>query len=46
MSGIFDQGLDKNAANTATLTPLSFLTWAARVYADKPAVIHGDRVFT
>jgi fatty-acyl-CoA synthase len=46
MSGIFESGLDKNAANTATLTPLSFLAWAARVYADKPAVVHGERVFT
>jgi fatty-acyl-CoA synthase len=44
--GIFDRDLDRNRANSAALTPLSFLAWAAGVYADKPAVIHGDRVFT
>jgi fatty-acyl-CoA synthase len=44
--GIFDRDLDRNHANSTTLTPLSFLRWAAGVYAGKPAVIHGDRVFT
>jgi fatty-acyl-CoA synthase len=38
--------LDRGPANYAPLTPLSFLAWAARVYPDKPAVIHGERVFT
>src|SRR5262245_17374965 len=43
---IFDRDLDRNRANSAALTPLSFLRWAAGVYPDKTAVIHGDRVFT
>jgi fatty-acyl-CoA synthase len=42
----FEQDLPRRPANFAALTPLSFLAWAAGVYADKPAVIHGDRVFT
>ena len=46
MAGAFDQDLDRRAANYAPLTPLSFLAWAAHVYPDKPAVIHGERVFT
>jgi fatty-acyl-CoA synthase len=39
---IFDQGLDKNAANYAPLTPLSFLERSASVFPDVPAVIHGS----
>ena len=46
MSGIFDRDLDRSAANSTPLTPLSFLAWAAHVYADKTAVIHGERAFT
>jgi len=46
MAGAFDQALDRRAANYTPLTPLSFLAWAAHVYPGKPAVIHGDRVFT
>ena len=46
MAGAFDHDLDRRPANYATLTPLSFLAWAAQVYPDKPAVVHGDRVFT
>jgi fatty-acyl-CoA synthase len=46
MAGAFEQDLDRRAANYAPLTPLSFLAWAAHVYPGKPAVIHGDRVFT
>lgn len=43
MSGsIFQQGLDKTQANFQPQTPLSYLDWAASVYPDKPAVIHGD----
>ena len=41
-----DDGLAPNPANHAPLTPISFLERAAAVYARKPAVIHGDRVFT
>ncbi len=42
MASIYDQGLDRNAANHAPLTPLSFLDRAATVYPHKTAVIHGE----
>jgi fatty-acyl-CoA synthase len=42
----FEQHLERRPANWTSLTPLSFLPWAAQVYAGKPAVIHGDRVYT
>ncbi len=38
---VFEQNLDRNDANTAPLTPLTFLRRAAAVYPDKTAVIHG-----
>jgi fatty-acyl-CoA synthase len=43
---IYDRDLDRNPANSAPLTPLTFLRRAAAVYPDKTAVIHGDRRFT
>ena len=43
---IFEQDLDQNPANFQPLTPLSFLDWAARVYPDKTAVIHGPHRLT
>ena len=46
MAGAFDQDLGRRPANFASLTPLSFLAWAAQVYAGKTAVVHGDRAFT
>ncbi len=47
MSGsIYDQGLDKNAANHTALSPISFLKRAATVYPDKVAVVHGERRIT
>ncbi|MGH6930887.1 MAG: acyl-CoA synthetase [Dongiaceae bacterium] len=45
-AGIYDQDLGQNVANYAPLTPLTFLDRAAFVYADKPAVIHGDRTYS
>jgi fatty-acyl-CoA synthase len=45
MTNPFEQ-LARGPANHAALTPLSFLPWAAHVYAGKPAVIHGERTFT
>jgi fatty-acyl-CoA synthase len=36
-------GLDKNAANFSTLSPLSFLEKAASVYPERIALIHGQR---
>jgi fatty-acyl-CoA synthase len=38
---IYDQHLDKNAANHQPLTPLSFLQRSAAVYPERIAVIHG-----
>jgi len=46
MANPFDLGLEPRAANHAPLTPLAFLARAAAVYPGKPAVIHGERVFT
>jgi len=43
---IFEHGLEKNAANYAPLTPLSFIGRTAAVYPDHPAVIHGTKRFT
>ena len=43
---IFDRDLDRNAANSAALTPLSFLRRAAAVYPDKLAVVHGASRFS
>ena len=37
----FETDLDRNAANHAPLTPLSFLSRAALAFPDHPAVIHG-----
>lgn len=37
----YDDGLDKNAANYAQLSPLSFLPRAAEVFPDRVAIIHG-----
>src|SRR3954464_12839371 len=43
---IFEQNLDKTAANYAPLTPLSFLERAAYVYPSRPSVIHGAQRYT
>ncbi len=43
---IFEQDLEKNQANTAALTPISFLRRAAHVYPEKTAVLHGARAYT
>jgi len=42
----FETDLDKNPANYAPLTPLVFLDWAASVYPNRPAVVHGKRRYT
>ncbi len=46
MSGLYEIGLDKTAANYVPLTPLSFLKRAALVHPQLPAVIHGHRRYT
>ncbi len=38
--------LEANAANYAALTPVSFLTWAARVYPNRISGIHGRKRYT
>jgi len=45
-ASIFDHNLEKNAANYAPLTPLSFLERAAYVYPDRASVIHGAARYT
>jgi fatty-acyl-CoA synthase len=42
----FVANLGQNRANHAPLTPLDFLPRSADVYPAKPAVIHGDRVYS
>ncbi|MFZ3322611.1 MAG: acyl-CoA synthetase [Usitatibacter sp.] len=37
----YEQGLERNAANYAALTPVSFLAKAAYVYPERLAVVHG-----
>ena len=43
MSNIYDQYLEKNRANYAALSPVSFVERSAEVFGDLPAVIHGAR---
>ena len=38
----YETDLDKNAANHTPLSPLSFLSRAAAVFPDRPAVVHGS----
>jgi fatty-acyl-CoA synthase len=42
MTTIYDTGLAKNRANYVPLSPLSFLSRAARVFPEHPAIIHGQ----
>jgi fatty-acyl-CoA synthase len=42
----FETGLDANPANFIPLSPVSFLTRAASAFADKLAVIDGERRYT
>ena len=42
----YEEHLDKNPANYAALTPLSFLERAAYVYPDRLSVIHGSQRYT
>ena len=43
-ASIFDQHLDKNAANFVALSPVSFVERSAEVFGDLPAAVHGARV--
>jgi len=42
----FETGLDRNSANYVPLTPVSFLRRAASAFANKIAVIDGERRYT
>ncbi len=42
-SNPYSTGLDKNPANFAPLTPLTFLTRAAQVYPHHTSIVHGER---
>ena len=44
--GSYGSGLDRNPANHAPLTPLSFLLRTASVYPERIAVVHGARSWT
>jgi fatty-acyl-CoA synthase len=43
---LYDIGLDKNPANYAPLTPLTFIEWAASVCPQRAAVVYGERRYT
>jgi fatty-acyl-CoA synthase len=43
---IYQQDLGQTPANHVPLSPVSFLTRAARVYPNRTAIIHGDRRYT
>ena len=45
-SNPYEQDLDKNAANYAPLTPLTFIERTASVYPDRVSVIHGATRYT
>src|SRR5512135_2340490 len=42
----YEQDLDKNPANYAPLTPLSFIERAAYVYPERVSVVHGERRYS
>jgi fatty-acyl-CoA synthase len=42
----FETGLDRNSANYVPLTPVSFLCRAASAFANKTAVVDGERRYT
>jgi fatty-acyl-CoA synthase len=43
MTTLYDQHLDRQAANFVALSPVSFVERSAEVFADLPAVVHGAR---
>jgi fatty-acyl-CoA synthase len=42
LADVFEIGLDRNAANYAALTPLTFIQRAAAVYPEHTAVVYGE----
>ena len=43
---MFEQHLERTPANYVPLSPVSFLTRAARIWGSRVAVIHGERRIT
>ena len=43
---IYDQDLDRNAANFVALSPVSFVERSAEVFGDLEAVVHGQRRYS
>ena len=41
MASPYDTGLDRNPANHQPLTPLTYLSRAAHIFPDHPAIVHG-----
>ena len=46
MSNIYEQHLDRRAANFVALSPVSFVERSAEVFGDLPSVVHGQRRYT
>ena len=46
MTSIYEQHLDRNAANHVALSPVSFVERSAAVFGDLDAVIHGQRRYS
>ncbi len=42
MPHMYDSGLERNAANYTSLSPLSFIERAAAVYPERLAIVHGN----
>jgi len=42
----YEVDLERNPANYAPLTPLTFIEWSASVYPGRAAVVHGARRYT
>src|SRR3954451_24771420 len=42
MASPYDTDLDRNPANYQPLTPLTYLSRAAHIFPDHPAIVHGD----
>ncbi len=41
MAGLYDSGLERNAANSVPLTPISLIRRTALVYPERTAILHG-----
>ena len=46
MDNIYEQHLERNAANFVALSPVSFVERSAEIFGDLPSVAHGERRYT